>query len=389
MFYYKSMFNQSTNDHEYYDILEINKNSTETEIKKSYKKLAMKWHPDRNRGNKESENKFKQISEAYEVLSNPTKKKLYDAYGKNGLEMQDGHDMDNMDSMFHNFFGNDFNIRKNDKIEPIIKELYLTIEEIYYGSCKKIIIEKQIIVDKNNIVDCQNSIQTCSSCKGTGIINNIQKCGIMFSQTQMICGLCKKKGFTIKEGYKLKSINEEIEFNIPKGIKQGEKIILKNLGNINFKNTKEKGDVIILIKEFDHSRFIRKQNNLFYTHSISIFEALIGFKMNIVNIQDKTLEISIDEPVDNDSVKILLNQGMPDKNNNYGNIIINFKIENPSINFEEKKIIQNNFSKYFKNKTTESTIKHKIECIDAENYHENKYENENENENENVQCPQS
>lgn len=379
---------------EYYQILNINKNSTETEIKKSYRKLAMKYHPDKNQGNKDAENQFKKISEAYEVISDPEKRKIYDNYGKEGLDMNNmggGPNINPMD-IFQNFFGgSSFNTAPQKSMEPIVKEVYFSLQELYTGTEKKIEIEKEIIVDKKGNINYKDSIEICQNCQGKGYINVVRQIGPMISQMQAPCKNCKTKGYLINKYYQKKKIKEEIIVNIQRGSKEGDQIILENKGEINPKNINEKGDVIIIVHEFQHSNFVRKNNDLIFKKKISIFEALTGIKFYIENIEKEFLEINISDIIKNDTVKIIKNEGMPLKGKERkGNIVILFEVEYPdNILNQKKQILIDNFSEYFSNIEGNKKSKHVI--VYDNNQYNNDFENssdeENEN-NENVQCAQ-
>ena len=166
---------------------------------------------------------------------------------------------------------------------------------------------------------------------------------------QTTCNHCQGEGYQIKKGYQMKKINQEIEINIQKGLKEDDNIIIENEGNINPKNPQEKGDIVFIIKELQHSHFVRKNQDLIFTKKISIFEALAGFTFYIENLENENLEININEIVNKDTVKVIQNQGMPYKNKNkYGNIIVFFDIEYPnSITIIKKNIIKI-FLKFFK-----------------------------------------
>ena len=388
--------NQPDNE-EYYQTLNINKNSTETEIKKSYRKLAMKYHPDKNPGNQEAENKFKEISEAYEVLSDPEKRQLYDKYGKEGLEMNNmggGPNINPMD-IFQNFFGGSFNTQSQKSIDPIVKEVYLSLQELYTGMEKTIEIEKEVIVDQKGNVNYTDSIEICSYCQGKGHVNIVRQIGPMISQMQAPCKHCKTKGYLIKKYYRKTKIKEQIEINIQKGLKEGDQIHLENKGEINPKNINEKGDVIIIIKEFQHHNFVRKNNDLIFKKKISIFESLTGLKFFIENLENTFLEIKIEDIIKNDTIKIIKNEGMPIKGKNKkGNMIVLFEIEYPNnISDEKKQFLKNNFSNYFRNEENNEKKCKSVMLYDNNNY-TNNYDNSSDDEdkeerhNENIQCAQ-
>ena len=385
--------NQPDNE-EYYKILNINKNSTETEIKKSYRKLAMKYHPDKNPGNESAENQFKKISEAYEVLSDQDKRKIYDQYGKEGLDMNNMNTGPNINPMdiFQNFFGSShFNNERHKSVEPIVKEVYFSLQELYTGIEKKIEIEKEIIVDKKGNINYKDSIELCHHCEGKGYINVVRQIGPMISQMQSPCKYCKTKGYLINKYYQQKKVKEEIIVNIPKGSKEGDKIIIENKGEINPKNINEKGDIIIIVQEFQHNNFVRKNNDLIFKKKISIFESLTGIKFYIENLEKEFLEINISDIIKNDTVKIIKNEGMPLKGKGRkGNMIIIFEVEYPNnISNQKKQIIRDNFNEYF-NYDEDNKKSRYVPVYDnnqSSNNLDSSSDEENEN-NENIQCAQ-
>jgi DnaJ-class molecular chaperone len=385
--------NQNIDNNEYYQILNVDKNSTEEIIKKSYRKLAMKYHPDKNPNDKQAEEKFKKISEAYEVLSDKEKRSIYDKYGKQGLEMNSmggGPDINPMD-IFQNFFGENFNHQQKSNVEPIVKEVYLELQEIYNGVEKYLTVEKKVIVDNKGNINYKDSVQICNSCQGKGYVNVVRQMGPMISQMRAPCNNCKSKGYLINKYYKEKNIQQEIKVNIPKGIKEDEHIIIENKGNVNLKNIDEKGDIVIIIKEFQHTHFIRKNNDLVYKKKISIFESLSGTKFFIENLEKKKLEINITEIINNETIKYIPNQGLPIKNKNlYGDMVIIFDIEYPKeIHDKEKKILTENFSRFYQ-KIEKDNNSEKVEVYDHNSKRNNNYEDSSEEEGEspNVQCAQ-
>jgi DnaJ family protein A protein 2 len=290
--------------------------------------------------------------------------------------------------IFQNFFGS--NLNKKEKIKPIVKEVYLSLRELYTGIDKTIIIEKKVIVDKKENINYKDSIKICKNCQGTGYVNIVRQIGPMITQMQAPCNNCNSKGYLINKYYKEKNIKQEIKVNIPKGMKEDEHIIIENEGNVNLKNIKEKGDIVIIIKEFQHSHFIRKNSDLIFQKKISIFEALAGCHFYIENLNNENLEINIQEIINNETVKIIPGQGMPLKNKNkYGNIVILFKIEYPdSITDQEKENIKDNFKRFFKKEEHQIKNIKKINILDSSNndiYPESDEENEDQ---QNIQCAQ-
>ena len=362
--FFNQMHKGNCNNNEYYELLNIDKNASDNDIKKSYRKLAMKWHPDKNPDNlKEASSKFKKITEAYSVLSDPEKRKLYDKYGKEGIQMEDmGAGINPMD-IFKNFFGGNLNEEREDQtIKPIVKELYLSIEELYTGVSKKINIEKEIFINKYGKEDPHNSTT--------------------------ICNKCNQKGYHINNGYTKKNIQQEININIEKGLEEDNKIYLRGIGNID-PITKKMGDIIIIIKEFEHINFMRKGKDLILKKKISIFESLAGFTFYIENLNRQHLEIHINEIISNETIKIIPNQGMPINGTiKYGDIVLLFEIEYPQkLTLEEKNILKEKFHHYFsKNDEIHNSINVDIYDKVNNNYQGNR--NNFEDSQNNMECVQ-
>jgi len=371
---------------EYYDYLDIEKSASQKDIKVAYRKLAMKYHPDKNKNNPNAEEKFKQISEAYEILSDPEKKNLYDKYGKEGLEnSQNGganpHDIFNM------FFGGNRPQNTKKKNYNIHKEIDLTLEQIFSGCSIDLTIEKQILVDKDNFKSF-NGAEICTDCKGNGIRTGFQQIGPgMVRQVQMKCDTCLGRGWILKPGIKIKNINENFKVEIKSGIQEGEKIVLQNSGNQNPIKSSECGDLIIIIKEKPHKYFIRKGLDLIYNHKLNIFQALHGSTFYLENLKNEMLKITNQKIITPESKNIIKNEGMIDNYGNIGNIIILYTLEYPKkLNTKQK----NNLKTYFHEFLPESLEIEHCKNVNLLDMFEN-YDTENpssDNETEGIQCAQ-
>ena len=351
--FFNQMHKGNCNNNEYYELLNIDKSANDNDIKKSYRKLAMKWHPDKNPDNlNEASSKFKKITEAYSVLSDPEKRKLYDTYGKEGVQMENMNGGINPMDIFKNFFGGNFNEeREEQSIEPIVKELYLSLEELYTGVSKKINIEKEIFINQYGKEDIHNSITICNNCNGKGFVISLKQFGPIVTQSQEICNKCNQQGYHLNNGYSKKNIQQEISINIEKGLEEGSRVYLRGRGNID-PITKKIGDIIIIIKEFEHMHFIRKGKDLILKKKISIFESLADSTFYIENLNHQHLKIHINEIINNETIKFIPNQGMPIKGTmKYGDIILLFEIEYPQkLTLEEKNILKEKFHHYFSKK---------------------------------------
>lgn len=402
-------------DSNYYNILNLTKEASEVDIKKAYKKLAIKWHPDKNPNNlKEAEEKFKKISEAYQVLSEPEKRELYDKYGKDGLDKSGfNFDPSNMSDIFSNLFGgspfgnfgfnmgdNVFN-RNNKKknITPVQQVHNIDLEDIYHG--KDIVMK----INRDNLcVQCDGTgsknkkNQTCGKCKGRGMCNVIRQLGPgMISQSTTTCPNCRGSGESSSKenqckecnGQKTKSSEHKITFNLKKGFVPSEPIIIKNQGNeYNDNNKIQRGDVLIHIRENEHNVFDRAKvqikgrrepSDLFMNMSINMGESLCGFERNFTHLDGKVyvLKSELDKVTKNEDLLVLEGLGMPYEKNpeKMGNLYVNFKV-----NYPEDGFLKDNFDykrKLWRILTNTSLVKDqkcdpnlkKISGINAQEYH--------------------
>ena len=363
------MFNFGQNrkantDFELYERLGLNKNANEKQIKIAYKNKVKTCHPDKG-GSKEE---FQKIYEAYDILSNQEKKELYDKYGMDGINNNDTNMPDISDVfswLFENnifgWFGNNFNgfwrnsgqsaadserrERQNEneelkeKIKIIEKTICITLEEAYNGLSLPIEIDVNIVCDKCSGNGGSN-ISICDECNGKGIINKIVCCGPMISQTTSDCKKCNKKGKIIKNicnscnGNKIIKKKKQIDVVIKKGIWNNEILYIHSKGN-EYPRCKT-GDIkfIILIK--NHLFFTRINNDLMYNKEIDVLELLTGCIFSIEFLNNKKINIKIDDVIDINKKYEIDGYGM----NNNAKLFIKFILKfNKQINEEEKKVI--------------------------------------------------
>ncbi len=334
---------------DYYEILGINKSSTKIEIKKAYRKLAMKYHPDKNPGNAEAEEKFKQINEAYQILSDDEKKAVYDQYGKEGLEgrgyktdfnFNDIFDMFN--DMFEGGFGSGFEEEKSYTPYDIDKALEITLnfEEAAYGISKEIEIEYFALCR-----ECRGSgakeKEKCPTCKGKGSILT----GNGFIRMSQTCPTCRGKGYIIKE--KCKKCNgrgfirkkEKIHIDIPAGVDNGMKMRIPGKGNES--SNRGRGDLYLIFKVKPSKIFKREGNNLIVEIPVFFTSAILGDKINIPTLS-KAKEIEI-KPFTKDKTQIVFkNLGLADPNTGYkGNLYAIINITYPKkLNKSQKELLE-------------------------------------------------
>jgi molecular chaperone DnaJ len=286
---------------DYYEVLELSRDCSDSEIKKAYRKLALKYHPDRNQGDKEAEEKFKLVNEAYQVLSDPKKRDIYDRYGKAGLEGNGfrgggGMNMDDLSAIFESVFGSGFgggfNTRGRSEYEkyPLDLEVEVTLEfnEAIFGTQKEINYRYKKVCQKcNGTGDKSGEPRVCSNCHGEGQVYYRQ--GFMtFAQT---CEVCRGEGREVVTpcdecgGRGYVEVEERTTVDIPAGIDYGNRMRVGGKGNI-AKNGR-RGDLYLLVIVEDDEHFIRDGDNIYIEVPIFFTQAALGGEIEIPTIRGK------------------------------------------------------------------------------------------------------
>ena len=331
---------------DYYEILGVERSATKVEIKKAYRKLAMKYHPDKNPGDKEAEEMFKKINEAYQVLSDDEKRAIYDRYGKEGLEgrgYKTDFDFSDIFDIFNDIFGGGFSSKPEMQMPYDIDkaiEVTLEFEEAVFGVSKEIEINYFKLCPK-----CKGSgaeeRETCPSCHGRGSI--IMGNGFMrISQT---CPQCSGRGFIAKKvcnecrgkGYIVET--ETVKIDIPAGIDTGMRMRVKGRGNEDISGYR--GDLYLLFNVKESKIFKRKGNNLIVEVPIFFTSAILGDTVKIPTLSgEKEIEI---KPYTKDNTKIVFRgEGIADPNTGYrGDLIAILQIVYPKkLNDEQKELLE-------------------------------------------------
>ncbi len=298
---------------DYYEVLGINKGASADEIKKAYRALAKKYHPDMNPGDKDAEVKFKEVNEAYAVLSDEEKKRIYDQYGHAGLDGSAGFggagaggfsggfsnfDFGDIGDIFSSFFGggasSGSSSRRNGPIrgEDIAYRITLSFEEAAFG-CKKDISYNRI----ERCSDCGGSgaekgtsAETCPQCHGTGQIRVTQKTVLGMMQTTRPCDACRGTGKIIKtpckncNGKGYVKVTKKLSISIPAGIDDGERVGVTGQGNEG-RNGGSAGDLVIVVNVRPHSIFKRDGYNLYCEVPITYAEAALGAELSIPTLE--------------------------------------------------------------------------------------------------------
>ncbi len=338
------------NKRDCYEILEIDKNASEEEIKKAYRRMAKKYHPDSNPGDKVAEQKFKEVNEAYSILSDPDKKANYDRYGYSGVDPSaggggfgggfsgGGFDMGDIFDMFGGMFGGGSSSRPNAPRQGDDAGIRLTIdfEEALFG-CKKDISYSRV----EKCAECGGSgaakgtrASTCRKCNGTGRINTQRRTPFGMMQSVGACDECGGTGKKIDtpcrecRGTGLTRRNRQLEVNIPAGIDNGQRIVLHGQGDAGV-NGGPNGDLVILIAVRPHKLFEREGFNLRFELPITFSDAALGAKVSIPT-PDGSGELTIPEGTQTGTVFNVRGKGVPKLNGGgRGDLLVTVRVETP------------------------------------------------------------
>lgn len=338
----------SVADTKLYDILNVSPDATPSQIKKSYLQLAKKYHPDKNPDGKFAD-KFKEISAAYDVLSDAEKKQTYDQYGLDGLQGGGGRGggEDIFGDLFGGFFGGGGGGRQRGprKGEDMSYALRVTLKEFYNGKSTKLRATRNIICSQCTGSGCKKPGMeaTCQTCKGRGVRVIIRQIGPgMMQRMEAHCSDCGGRGETVAEkdkctgckGKKVIPDQIDLDVHVDKGMKVGQKCTFH--GKANQEPNVTPGDIVIVFNERDDPEcpFKRHGDDLVYNHSITLSEALTGFRFPITHLDDRVLIIQsapgdVIKPGD---IKTIEGEGMPKYKNPMlkGNLYIKFHIDFPT-----------------------------------------------------------
>lgn len=359
---------------DYYEVLGVDKNVTPEDLKKAYRKLALKYHPDRNPGDKEAEEKFKEAAEAYDVLSNPDKKARYDQFGHAGLDGAGGFggqgmSMDDIFSSFGSIFGDFFGGggfsfggfgdarghsggRATTRGSNLRIKVKLTLEEIDQGVEKKIKVNKYVPCKSCGGTGARNnSYETCSHCHGTGVVTEMRRSLFGQMQTQSVCPYCGGQGRIIKDkcpdchGEGIVKAEDIIAIKIPAGVSDGMQLSMRGQGNA-APNGGVPGDLIIQVEEIPHDVFERQENNLFYNAFIPFADAAMGGTVEIPTLHGK-VRVKIEQGTPSGKVIRLKGKGLPDLNGySRGDMLVSINVWIPKSLTKEEKAMLEELSKH-------------------------------------------
>ncbi|MCF8229672.1 MAG: molecular chaperone DnaJ [Bacteroidales bacterium] len=352
---------------DYYEVLEIDRDASEVEIKKAYRKMALKYHPDKNPGDAKAEEQFKEAAEAYEVLRDPDKKARYDRFGHDGLRGNGGFgggagmSMDDIFSQFGDIFGEAFgggfggfgsthsrSRRRVNRGTNIRVKVKLSLAEVAKGVTKKIKVNKYVGCEACNGSGAKGgeSYSTCSTCGGRGQVTQVTNTFLGQMQTTSACPTCGGEGQVITHkcpecaGNGIVKGQEVIELKIPAGVTEGMQLSVNGKGNAGARGGIP-GDLIVLIEELPHEELERDGNNIFYNKYISFPEAALGTSVEVPTIEGKA-KIKIDPGTQSGKILRLKGKGIPEINGyGTGDLLVTINVWTPrNMSTEEKKSME-------------------------------------------------
>ena len=354
---------------DYYEILGVSKTASADEIKKAYRQKAIQFHPDKNPGNKEAEEKFKEAAEAYEILSSPEKRQRYDQFGHAGMGGSggfSGHDM-SMDDIFSMFgdiiggggfggfsgfggFGGGSRSRgpRQHRGSDLRVKVSLNLLEVLNGVEKKIKVKKYVPCTHCSGTGAQggSSYSTCSSCKGSGHVTRIQNTLLGQMQTTSACPTCNGEGQIITnkcihcQGEGVVREEEVITIKIPAGVGEGMQLNVAGKGNAG-RRSGVNGDLFVVIQEDEHPDLIRDGNNLIYNLFVTFPEITLGTTKEIPTVDNK-VKVKIEAGTQPEKILRLRGKGLPDVNGyGKGDLLVRVHVWIPKkVNSEERKLLE-------------------------------------------------
>ncbi|MCR4809558.1 MAG: molecular chaperone DnaJ [Prevotella sp.] len=351
---------------DYYEVLGVAKTASEDEIKKAYRQIAIKYHPDRNPGDKQAEEKFKEAAEAYNVLHDPQKRQQYDQFGFSGPIGGGGFEgfggasmnMDDIFSMFGDIFGGHGfggfgrrSGRQQHRGSDLRLKVRLTLEEINQGVTKKFKVRKDITCNHCHGTGAEDgsSRDTCPTCHGSGVITHTTQSIFGMMQTQGVCPTCQGEGQVIKnkckqcQGTGVVKGEEVVEITIPAGVAEGMVVNVPGKGNAG-QHGGIAGDIQVFIEEENNSTFVRDGNDLIYNLLLDFPTAALGGETDIPTIDGKTLKVKIESGTQPGKTMRLRGKGLPavqGYGTGRGDLVVNISVYVPkTLSRDERKAIE-------------------------------------------------
>ncbi len=353
---------------DYYEVLGVSKTASEDEIKKAYRKIAIKYHPDRNPGDKEAEEKFKEAAEAYDVLHDQQKRQQYDQFGFSGPMGSGGFggfggtsmNMDDIFSMFGDIFGgHGFGVfggggrrgAQQMRGGDLRLKVRLTLEEINKGVTKKFKVRKDIECSHchGSGAEGNSGKDTCPTCHGSGVITHTTQSIFGMMQTQGVCPTCHGAGEVIRNkchecgGTGVVKGEEVVEINIPAGVAEGMIINVPGKGNAG-PNNGISGDIQVFVEEEEHDTFVRDGNDLIFNMLLDFPTAALGGEVEIPTIEGTKLKVKIENGTQPGKTLRLRGKGLPavqGYGSGRGDLVVNISVYVPkTLSHEEKHALE-------------------------------------------------
>jgi len=320
---------------DFYEALQVSRSATDQEIRKAYKRLSKKYHPDKNQS-PGAEEKFVEVAHAYEVLSDSTKRQIYDRHGEEGLKAHEGgqgHHHNPFD-MFANFFGGgpEEQVRRGPSS---VTEFEVTLADMYKGNNIDFMIKKKVLCDhcRGSGAASDRDIHTCSTCNGAGVrLVKQQIFPGMFAQTQVTCNDCGGRGKVIKNvcphcrGAKILDHTAHFTLEVEKGCPEGHEVVFE--GEADESPDWEPGDVVLKVRSRkDQGGMKRKETSLYWTEIIGVDEALLGFEHKLIHLDGRNVTLSRKGVTQPGFVDVVKGEGMPIfGTDSYGDLYVEYKV---------------------------------------------------------------
>lgn len=335
---------------DYYKALGLRRDANDKQIKKAYLKLSKEYHPDKNPGDKVAEKKFLEVSEAYQVLSDATKRRIYDQHGSEAVKKHESEQQANgggggaMDpfNVFSQFFGGGgghHHAQEEKRGPDVVLDLFATLEDLYTGKRLEIGVKNQIICPKcrGSGAKHEHDVKKCSACQGRGVRVQMHQIAPGFvQQVQTACDVCGGKGKIVKStcphcsGRKVVHGSKVLDVMIEAGMDNGATIEFENAADEHPDHNA--GHIIFKISTLPHANFTRQGSDLFVTMHISLREALVGFTRQLTHLDGHVVTVSETGVTKPGFVKRISKEGMPLHNSpsQRGDLMVKFVIDFPS-----------------------------------------------------------
>lgn len=341
---------------DYYEVLGVSKTATAEEIKKAYRQMAIKYHPDKNPDNPEAEDKFKEAAEAYEVLSNNDKRQQYNQFGHAGMGNRGGYGGANMNmddifsqfgdifgdgSPFESFFGGGGRGRTRGAVGSNIRiRIKLTLQEIAKGADKKVKYNRMTVAKGV-------SFKTCTTCNGTGAVRRVTNTILGQMQTTSTCNTCNGSGKIVADRPAgvgpdgLVAQEEFVELKIPAGVEEGMQLSVSGKGNASPGGMGPNGDLIVQIEEIEDEHLKRDGQNVLYVEDISFAEAALGTTVEVPTVEGRA-KIKVEAGTQSGKILRLKGKGLPSVNGyGRGDQLVKINVFTPTkLSNDEKAILE-------------------------------------------------